>query len=121
MSFPQLSFLGLIIYFQTCLITYAIFNALFYLPHCLSSCDFNRLFLSYMLLLLFCSSTGFWLGHAVAQWLRLALPYLVKSEILTSYIYGPTFGNAESSLFLFAAKCFNIQSMKKVILCHSCV
>jgi hypothetical protein len=27
---------------------------------------------------------------------------LVKPEILTSYIYGPTFGNAESRLFLFA-------------------
>jgi hypothetical protein len=31
---------------------------------------------------------------------------LVKPEILTSYIYGPTFGNAESRLFLFAAQCF---------------
>jgi hypothetical protein len=37
------------------------------------------------------------------------------------YIYGPTFGNAESRLFLFAAQCFNIESMQKVILCHSCV
>jgi hypothetical protein len=27
---------------------------------------------------------------------------LVKPEILKSYIYGPTFGNAESRLFLFA-------------------
>jgi hypothetical protein len=26
---------------------------------------------------------------------------LVKPEILTSYIYGPTFDNAESRLFLF--------------------
>jgi hypothetical protein len=32
---------------------------------------------------------------------------LVKPEILTSYIYVPTFGNAESRLFLFAAQCFN--------------
>jgi hypothetical protein len=32
------------------------------------------------------------------------------------YIYGPTFGNAESSLFLFAAQCFNTESMQKVIL-----
>jgi hypothetical protein len=33
---------------------------------------------------------------------------LVKPEILTSYIrvYGPTFGNAESRLFLFAATTF---------------
>jgi hypothetical protein len=45
---------------------------------------------------------------------------LVKPEILT-YVYGPTFGNAESRLFLFSAQCFNIESMKKVILWHSCV
>jgi hypothetical protein len=46
---------------------------------------------------------------------------LVKPEILTSYIYGPTFGNAESRLFLSAAQCFNIESIQKDILCHSCV
>jgi hypothetical protein len=46
---------------------------------------------------------------------------LVKPEILRSYIYGPTFGNAESSLFLFATQCFNTESMQKVILWHSCV
>jgi hypothetical protein len=46
---------------------------------------------------------------------------LVKPEILTSDIYGPTFGNAESRLFLFAAKCFNIESMQKVIMWHTCV
>jgi hypothetical protein len=28
---------------------------------------------------------------------------LVKPEILTLYKYGPTFGNAESHLFLFVA------------------
>jgi hypothetical protein len=39
---------------------------------------------------------------------------LVKTEILTLYIYGPTFGNAESLLFLFSAQCFNIESMQKV-------
>jgi hypothetical protein len=39
---------------------------------------------------------------------------LVKPEILTSYIYGPTFGNAESRLFLLSAQCFNIESMHKV-------
>jgi hypothetical protein len=38
---------------------------------------------------------------------------LVKPEILTSYVYGPTFGNAESRLFLFAAQCFNTASMHK--------
>jgi hypothetical protein len=42
---------------------------------------------------------------------------LVKPEILTSCIYGPTFGNAESRLFLFAAQCFNFESMQEV----SCV
>jgi hypothetical protein len=46
---------------------------------------------------------------------------LVEPEILTSYIYRPTFGNAESRLFLFAAQCFNIESMQKVILWYSCV
>jgi hypothetical protein len=46
---------------------------------------------------------------------------LVKPEILTSYVYGPTFGNAESRLFLFTAQCFNTESMQKVILWHSCV
>jgi hypothetical protein len=43
----------------------------------------------------------------------------VNPEILTSYIYGPTFSNAESRLFLFAAKCFKTESMQNVILCHS--
>jgi hypothetical protein len=38
---------------------------------------------------------------------------LVKPEILTSYIYGPTSGNAESRLFLFAAR-FNTESMQKL-------
>jgi hypothetical protein len=46
---------------------------------------------------------------------------LVKSEMLTSYIHGPMFGNAERRLFLFAAQCFNIESMQKVFLSHSCV
>jgi hypothetical protein len=48
---------------------------------------------------------------------------LVKSEVLTSYIhvYGPTFGNTEIRLFLFAAQCFNTESMQKVFLWHSCV
>jgi hypothetical protein len=32
-------------------------------------------------------------------------------SLLMSYIYGPTFGNAESRLFLFAAQCFKIESM----------
>jgi hypothetical protein len=41
---------------------------------------------------------------------------LVKPEILTSYICGPAFGNAQSRLFLFAAQCFNAESKQKVIL-----
>jgi hypothetical protein len=46
---------------------------------------------------------------------------LVKPEILKLYIYGLTFGNTESCLFLFAAQCFNIESMQKVFLHHSCL
>jgi hypothetical protein len=45
----------------------------------------------------------------------------VNPENLTSCIYGLTFGNAESRLFLFAAECFNTESTQKVILWHSCV
>jgi hypothetical protein len=37
------------------------------------------------------------------------------------YIYGPTLGNAESRLFLFAEQRFNIESMQKIFLCHSCL
>jgi hypothetical protein len=43
---------------------------------------------------------------------------LVKAKMLTLYIYGRMFGNAESHFFLFAAQCFNTESMQKVILCH---
>jgi hypothetical protein len=47
---------------------------------------------------------------------------LVKPEILTSYIYGPTFDKAESRLFLFAAQCFNIESKQNVFpVSHLCV
>jgi hypothetical protein len=46
---------------------------------------------------------------------------LVKPEILTSFIYGLTFGNAENRPFLFAAQCFNTESMQKDLLWHSCV
>jgi hypothetical protein len=46
---------------------------------------------------------------------------LVKAEMLTSYIYGPTFGNVESRLFVFAAQCFNAESMQTIILWHTCV
>jgi hypothetical protein len=42
------------------------------------------------------------------------MEHLVKPEILTSYICGPTFGNAEICLFLFAAQCFNTESMQKL-------
>jgi hypothetical protein len=40
---------------------------------------------------------------------------LVKPEILTSCIYGLTFGNAESRLFLFSVQCFSTESVQKVI------
>jgi hypothetical protein len=58
--------------------------------------------------------------------INLLMPYiymelLVKPEIFTSYLYGPTFGNDESHLFPFAAHCFNIESMQKDFLRHSCV
>jgi hypothetical protein len=47
---------------------------------------------------------------------------LVKPEILTSFIYGPTFGNAEIRLFLFSAQCFNSESMQKIfIVAQLCV
>jgi hypothetical protein len=39
---------------------------------------------------------------------------LVEPEILTLYIYGLTFGNAESHLFLFGAQCFNTESMQHI-------
>jgi hypothetical protein len=48
---------------------------------------------------------------------QVLMELLAKPEILTSYIYGPTFGNAESRLFLFAVQCFNTESMLKL----SCV
>jgi CRISPR/Cas system-associated endonuclease/helicase Cas3 len=51
----------------------------------------------------------------------LAFKLIAILQMLTSYIRGPTFGNAESRLFLFAAHCFNTESMQKVILRHSCV
>jgi hypothetical protein len=42
-------------------------------------------------------------------------------NVVYIYIYGATSGNAESRLFLFAAQCFNIESMQKVTPWHSCV
>jgi hypothetical protein len=49
-------------------------------------------------------------------WFYIYMELLVKPEMLTSYIYGPTFDNAESRLFLFSPQCFNTESMQKVIL-----
>jgi hypothetical protein len=51
---------------------------------------------------------------------------LVKPEILTSYIYTYIYkdlrlATLKAVFFLFAAQCFNTESMQKVILCHSCV
>jgi hypothetical protein len=48
-------------------------------------------------------------------------PCKARNFNVVQYIYGPTFGNAKPHLFLFAAQCFNIESMQKVFLCHSCV
>jgi hypothetical protein len=42
---------------------------------------------------------------------------LVKPEILTLCIYGLTFGNVESRLFLFAVQCFNAESFPVSQLC----
>ena len=36
-------------------------------------------------------------------------------------MYGPTFGNAESRLSVFAAQCFNTEPLQSVFLCHICV
>jgi hypothetical protein len=49
------------------------------------------------------------------------MEFLVKPEILTSFIYGPTFGNIETRLFLFAAQCFNIESMQSFPVSQLCV
>ena len=46
---------------------------------------------------------------------------LVKPEMLMSYMYGPTFGNAESRLFVFAAQCFNTEPLQSGFQCHICV
>jgi hypothetical protein len=46
---------------------------------------------------------------------------LVKPEILTSYIYGPTFGNAESRFFLFATQCFNTINTESYPVAQLCV
>jgi hypothetical protein len=37
------------------------------------------------------------------------------------YIYGPTFGNAESSLFLFTAQCFNTEYAASYPVSQLCV
>jgi hypothetical protein len=39
---------------------------------------------------------------------------LVKPVILTSCIYKPAFGNAESRLFLFAAQCLTLNQCRKL-------
>jgi hypothetical protein len=45
----------------------------------------------------------------------------VIRKVLENTVYGPTFGSTESHLFLFAAQCFNTESMQKFILWHNCV
>jgi hypothetical protein len=52
--------------------------------------------------------------YSVYIYIYIYMEPLVKPEILTYiYIYGPTFGNAEIRLFLFASQCFNTESMQK--------
>jgi len=45
---------------------------------------------------------------------------LLKPEMLTSYIWTYVW-QRWNSLFLFAAKCFNTESMQRCFLCHICV
>jgi hypothetical protein len=54
-------------------------------------------------------------------YIHIYMELLVKQIFNVVSVYGPTFKNTESRLFLFAAQCFNTESMQKVILCHSCV
>jgi hypothetical protein len=65
--------------------------------------DKVNLFVS-SVLFVFCYHSPNFFGHTTYMELR------VKPEILTSYIYGSTFGNAEIRLFLFAV---NTESMQK--------
>jgi len=46
---------------------------------------------------------------------------LSKARNFNSVCNGPTFGKVESRLFLFAAQCFNTESILSVFLFHSCV
>jgi hypothetical protein len=45
------------------------------------------------------------------SYIYIYIELLVKPEILTSYIYGPTFGNAESRLFLFTAESYPVAQL----------
>ena len=94
---------------------------------------FSKLLLQNKYISIFSFQLPFSMGALKTQLtLSLLMPYiyiniyiymelLTKPEKVTSYIYGPTFGNAESHLFLFAAQCFNTESMQSRFLCHSCV
>ena len=55
----------------------------------------------------------------IYMYIYIYMELLEMSEMLTWYVYGPTFGNAESRLF--AAQCFNTESMQSGFHCHSCV
>jgi hypothetical protein len=48
-----------------------------------------------------------------SSWDTLYMELLVKPEILTSYIYGPTFGNAESRLFYFLHNVSTLNQSRK--------
>ena len=75
------------------------------------------------------TNTKFTKGQINTLTLRLLMSYiyiymelLVKPEMLTSYIYIWTYvWQRWNSLFLFAAQCFNTESMQRGFLCHICV
>jgi hypothetical protein len=73
-------------------------------------------------------SVSCWLTNLVSVYEHFGSRTATRNELsswtevpLYIQIYGPTFGNAESRLFLFASQCFNTESMQKVILWHNCV
>jgi hypothetical protein len=75
-----------------------------------------------------CKHFASYQGYPNYRWdltLSLLMSYIYgapcKARNFNVYIYGPTFGNAENRIFLFAAKCFNTESMQKVISWYSCV
>jgi len=61
----------------------------------------------------------FAIRHNIALTLRLLMSYiymelLVKQEMLTSYIYGPTFGNAETVSFYLLRNVSTLNQCREV-------